>query len=88
MTDDPAMWKPRVDPVDIESLSEREQRVFANQAKKWGAPLANHQIYARVPSVFHGAQGMWRGLGESGHLDGALVAILNRRVAIVNGCVF
>jgi hypothetical protein len=31
---------------------------------------------------------MWAGLEGSGLIDGALAAILNRRVAGINGCVF
>lgn len=88
MTDGPAQWTPRIDPVDPDSLSERERRTFENQARKWGAPLANHLIYARVPAIFQGAQGMWRGLDAAGRLESSLVALLNRRVAIINGCVF
>lgn len=88
MTDDPAQWKPRIDPVDLDSLNDRERRIFENQTKKWGASLANHLIYARVPPIFHGAQGMWRGLDAACRLESSLVAMLNRRVAIINGCVF
>jgi hypothetical protein len=79
---------PRIEGVDPGSLEEREQRIFDNQRRKWGEPLANHLIYARIPSIFHGAQGMWRGVGSAGKLESGLAALLNRRVAILNGCVF
>lgn len=78
----------RLTGVNINDLSERERNVFERQQKKWGEPLVNHTIYARCPEIFHGAQGMWRGLGASGLLEGQLTAILNRRVALLNGCVF
>jgi hypothetical protein len=31
---------------------------------------------------------MWTGLGSSGLIDGGLVALINRRVAALNGCEF
>ncbi len=35
-----------------------------------------------------GARAMWSGLDASGLLDPGLVALVNRRVAALNGCVF
>jgi hypothetical protein len=63
-------------------------RVFAAQAKKWGAPLLNHLVYARLPALFKGVRGMWNGLSASGLIDPALSSLINRRVAAINGCVF
>ena len=62
--------------------------VFKAQAKKWGAPLLNHLVYARRPTIFRGVRAMWTGLDGSGLLDARLVALLNRRVAWHNGCEF
>lgn len=76
-----------VDPA-AEGLEPRISNVFAAQAKQWGAPLGNHLIYARRPSIYHGARGMWAGLGASGLLDPGLAALVNRRVAALNGCDF
>jgi len=53
-----------------------------------GAPLLNHLVYARRPSIFRGARGMWAGLEGSGLIDARLAALLNRRVAALNGCEF
>jgi alkylhydroperoxidase family enzyme len=86
--DNGASWSQRIPGVSPDSLGEREQRIFDGQRKKWGQELSNHRIYARVPEIFHAAQGMWRGLSAAGHLESTLVALLNRRVAILNGCVF
>ncbi|HZG53486.1 MAG TPA: hypothetical protein VEZ40_15245 [Pyrinomonadaceae bacterium] len=63
-------------------------RVFAAQAKKWGAPLLNHLLYARRPSIFRGVRAMWGGIAESGLIDEKLQALVNRRVAALNGCEF
>ncbi len=54
----------------------------------YGAPLANHLVYARRPSIFRGVRGMWAGLDESGLIDPQLASLVNRRVAALNGCVF
>ena len=62
--------------------------VLGAQEKQWGGPLLNHLVYARRPSIFKGARGMWTGLDASGLLDPALVSLVNRRVAFHNGCDF
>ena len=64
------------------------EKVLAAQAKRWGGPLLNHLVYARRPSIFRGVRGMWTGLDASGLIDGRLTALLNRRVAALNGCEF
>lgn len=63
-------------------------RVLAAQAEIWGAPLNNHLLYARRPDLFRAVRGMWSALGSGTLLNGALVALINRRVASLNGCVF
>ena len=78
----------RIKDVDIATLDPRVQAVLEAQSKKWGAPLLNHLLYARRPSIFRGVRGMWGGIGESGLIPGGLQALINRRVAFHNGCVF
>jgi hypothetical protein len=74
-----------VNPSEVESYI---RNVLDAQAKKWGAPLLNHLIYARRPTVFRGARGMWTGIESSGLIDGGLQGLINRRVASINGCEF
>ncbi len=64
------------------------RRVLEAQAKRWGSPLLNHLVYARRPSIFRAARGMWQGLEASGLVDARLQALVNRRVAALNGCEF
>jgi hypothetical protein len=64
------------------------QKVLAAQAQHWGAPLLNHLVYARRPSIFRGARGMWAGIDASGLIGGPLKALINRRVAALNRCEF
>lgn len=79
---------PRVSEADPKTLEPRVARVLKAQAEHWGAPLRNHLIYARRPSIFRGAQAMWAGLADSGLLDAGLCALVNRRVAAINDCPF
>ena len=78
----------RIEGVDPQEVDDYTKRVFAAQAKKWGAPLLNHLLYARRPSIFRGVRGMWTGSEASGLIDGRLQALVNRRVASINGCEF
>ena len=48
----------------------------------------NHLVYARRPTIFRGVRGMWGGLDGSGRIPPELTALVNRRVAALNGCVF
>jgi hypothetical protein len=78
----------RIDGVDPEDVEAYIKQVFEAQTRKWGAPLLNHLVYARRPTIFRGARGMWTGIGGSGLIDGRLQALINRRVASINGCEF
>jgi hypothetical protein len=78
----------RVANVNIEIADNYIRNVLEGQAKDWGAPLLNHLLYARRPSIFKGARAMWTGIDGSGLIDPALRALINRRVAFLNGCEF
>jgi hypothetical protein len=78
----------RVPDADVDQVDRGIRAVLDAQAKKWGAPLLNHLIYARRPSIFNGVRMMWSGLDASGLIDRRLVPLINRRVAFLNGCEF
>lgn len=78
----------RVADVEREEADRYVNDVLDAQSKTWGAPLLNHLVYARRPSIFKGARAMWTGIEASGLIDGALRSLINRRVASLNGCVF
>jgi hypothetical protein len=78
----------RIEDASPEEVEPYIKRVFEAQARKWGAPLLNHLIYARRPSIFRGARAMWSGIDDSGLIDARLKALINRRVASINGCLF
>lgn len=62
--------------------------MLRKQAETWGAPLLNHLLYARRTTIFRGVRGMWGGIDGSGLIDAQLKALVNRRVAMLNGCPF
>ena len=78
----------RIDGVKPDTASGYVKQVFDAQTKKWGAPLLNHLVYARRPTIFRGARGMWTGIDGSGLIEGSLQALINRRVASINHCEF
>ena len=78
----------RIPPADPSAVPPEISRVLTAQAAKWGAPLANHLVYARLPALFRGVRGMWGAFGQLGLIDLQLESLVNRRVAAHNGCVF
>lgn len=78
----------RIKGVTPEEADDYARRVFEAQTRKWGAPLTNHLVYARRPTIFRGARAMWQGLDGSGLVEPKLIALVNRRVASINGCEF
>ena len=78
----------RVADVNTEAADRSVKDVLEAQSKAWGAPLLNHLVYARRPSIFKGARAMWTGIEASGLIDAGLRSLINRRVASLNGCEF
>ena len=78
----------RVADANLQQADKYITSILEAQKKDWGAPLLNHLIYARRPSIFKGARAMWTGIDASGLIDPALRSLVNRRVASHNGCVF
>jgi hypothetical protein len=78
----------RIPNADIDTAERYVKQVLDAQKEKWGAPLLNHLLYARRPSIFRGARAMWSGIDSSGLIPDELKALVNRRVAFLNGCEF
>jgi len=78
----------RIAGVNLSEVDRYTKDVLEAQRKKWGAPLLNHLVYARRPTIFRGARGMWTGIESSGLIDAKLQALINRRVASINRCEF
>ncbi len=77
---------PRLTGLTKEQVSEEVQSVYERQAQRYGAPLYNHTVFARRPSIFRGFRAMWDGLDESGLLPPKLRDLLNLKVASLVGC--
>ena len=78
----------RIQGVDPNTADPAVQRVLEAQKRKWGGPLLNHLLYARRMPIFRAVRAMWAAIDESGLIDPRLQALINRRVAAHNGCVF
>jgi len=78
----------RIADVNAKEADKYITSVLEAQIKTWGAPLLNHLLYARRPSIFRGARAMWGGIEASGLIEPSLRALVNRRVAFLNGCEF
>jgi len=50
----------RIEGADAERVEGYLKRVFEAQAKRWGAPLLNHLLYARRPTIFRGVRHVGR----------------------------
>jgi len=74
-----------IDPAQADTYA---KSVFDAQTKLWGAPLITNLVHARRPTIFRAVRGMWSGIDASGLLSPALRAMVNRRVAALNGCAF
>jgi hypothetical protein len=78
----------RIQGVDPDTADPAVQRVLEAQKRKWGSPLLNHLLYARRMPIFRAVRAMWAAIDESGLIDPRLQALINRRVAAHNACVF
>ncbi|HBB89012.1 MAG TPA: hypothetical protein DC047_15515 [Blastocatellia bacterium] len=78
----------RIADANLEQSDRYVKDVLEAQRKTWGAPLLNHLLYARRLSIFRGARAMWTGIEASGLIAARLRALINRRVAALNGCEF
>jgi hypothetical protein len=79
---------PRIPPINPAETSGYTAAVLKAQTETWDAPLNNHLIYAHRPDLFKAVRGMWMAVDKQGLLGTALVSLINRRVASLNGCVF
>jgi hypothetical protein len=78
----------RIEAIDLEKTDRYSREVLEAQKKTWGAPLLNHLLYARRPTIFRGVRAMWTGIDASGLVDAGLRSLINRRVAALNRCEF
>jgi len=78
----------RIDGLNPAEADGYARKIFEAQTEQWGGPFLNHLIYARRPTIFRGVRAMWTGIASSGLIDEKLQALVNRRIASLNGCEF
>jgi len=79
----------RIDPLDQDALPEDLRATLAEQTRLYGAPLHPYLFYARNPGYFRAAKQMFAVMQkEMTRVPAVLRALLNRRVAAINGCEF
>ena len=78
----------RISGVSVGDVEPRIAAVLNAQKNKWGGPLLNHLVYARLPDLFKAVRAMWAGVDAPGLIDAKLIALVNRRVAMINKCEF
>jgi hypothetical protein len=79
---------PRLSGIDPAQAEGEVKAIFDAQTRRWGAPLLPHLFYARSRPVFRGANAMWGAMHACHKVEPPLRALLNRRVAYLNGCEF
>jgi hypothetical protein len=79
---------PRIPEIDPDATTGYAAAVLNAQRRHWGAPLNPYLVYGRRPVLLKAVQGMWAGVDSEGLIGSALLSLINRRVASLNGCVF
>jgi len=82
------MTQMRVAGIELAKVDDYAKAIFEAQRKRWGAPLFTQLVHARRPTIFRAGQAMWKGIEASGLIPPVLRALVNRRVASHNKCVF
>jgi alkylhydroperoxidase family enzyme len=79
---------PRVREIETDGGHPALGRVFAEDRERYGSPLNTSKVLAHCPEVLEAARGLSNALERSGRLPAALRALVNLRVALLNGCPF
>lgn len=64
------------------------REIFKAQIEKYGFVFNTSKIYAHRPTIMHGLNLLQQGVDKSGLLGADLKALVNVRVATINGCPF
>jgi len=62
------------------------QEIYALQEEQYGTILNNTKVYAHCPGILLALRGLDQAIGDSGLIDPTLRALLNVRIAEINGC--
>lgn len=79
---------PRVKPVEHPDGNAILEEIYARDRETLGEVLNTTKVYAHCPPILRAAKLLGKALEESGLLDPQLRALINVRVAQINGCPF
>ncbi|MBI3079497.1 MAG: carboxymuconolactone decarboxylase family protein [Deltaproteobacteria bacterium] len=78
----------RIPPVDRSKIPPEVEELFQEQEQSYGTVLESSLIMAHCPSILMGYRALRAGVTESGLIPVPLKALINVRVASINGCPF
>jgi alkylhydroperoxidase family enzyme len=79
---------PRVSEIEEAGDDPVLQQVFEKERELFGDLLNPTKVMAHCPPILRAAKLMGQALAQSGKLPASLIALLNVRVASINGCPF
>ena len=79
---------PRIPEVPLPPEDPLAKELFERQTEEYGFVLNTARITGHRPTIMRGLARLQEGVDESGLLGADLKALLNVRVASINGCPF
>lgn len=79
---------PRIHEVPLEPDDPLARELFRKNVEEYGFVLNTSRVYAYRPTIMRGLAQLQQGVNESGLLGAELKALVNVRVASLNGCPF
>ena len=79
---------PRVREIEEDGGDPILKTIFAKEREAFGDLLNPTKVMAHCPPILRAAKALGLAIAESGQLPAALVALVNLRVASINGCPF
>ncbi|MFQ5692725.1 MAG: hypothetical protein ACE5IM_06755 [Nitrospinota bacterium] len=79
---------PRISEVNVEEVPPEVRAVFDRQMEEFGAHLNPSKVYAHVPAILFAADALASAIRDEPHVAPEILALVNVRVAQINGCPF
>ena len=79
---------PRVSEIEEDGGDPVLKQVFEKERELFGNLLNPTKVMAHCPPILKAAKQMGQAIVQSGKLPAAMIALLNVRVASINGCPF
>ena len=79
---------PRVREIEDDGGDPILKEIFARETEIFGHVLNTTKVMAHTPPILKAAKQLGASIEKSGLLPASLIPLLNRRVALINGCPF